>query len=73
MAAAKLFVDDVATGPSSTNSNIPISKGVPAVTLGSGGDGSGAHALHEWWVNNKGADAIKFILLVTVAEAGLAK
>lgn len=73
MAAAKLFVNDVSTHPSSTNSNIPISKGIPAVTLGSGGDGGGAHALHEWWVNKNGADAIKFILLLTVAEAGLAK
>lgn len=73
MASAKLFVTDVSTHPSSTNSNIPISKGIPSVTLGSGGEGGGAHSLHEWWVNNKGADAIKFILLLTVAEAGLAK
>ena len=73
MASARLFVDEVSTSPSSTNSNIPISKGIPAVTLGSGGDGGGAHSLHEWWVNKNGADAIKFILLVTVAEAGLAK
>lgn len=73
MSAAKLFVPEVSTHPSSTNANIPISKGIPAVTLGSGGDGGGAHALQEWWLNNKGADAIKFILLVTVAEAGMAK
>ena len=75
IAAAKLFVDEkeIKTGPSSTNSNIPISKGIPSVTLGSGGDGGGAHSLHEWWMNKDGSDAIKFILLLTVAEAGLAK
>lgn len=33
---------------SSTDSNIPISLGIPAVTLGSGGQGGRAHALDEW-------------------------
>ncbi len=32
---------------SSTDSNIPISLGIPAVTLRSGGDGTGNHALDE--------------------------
>jgi len=57
----------------STNSNIPISKGIPAVTLGRGGVGSSAHSLNEWWMNTNGADAIKLTLLITVAEAGLDK
>lgn len=35
-------------GASSTDSNIPISLGVPAVTIGSGGKGGRAHALDEW-------------------------
>lgn len=35
-------------GASSTDSNIPISLGVPAVTIGSGGSGGRAHALDEW-------------------------
>lgn len=33
---------------SSTDSNIPISLGIPAVTIGSGGGGGRAHALDEW-------------------------
>ena len=57
----------------STNSNIPISKGVPAVTIGRGGVGGGAHALTEWWVNDKGHLAIQNALLILVSEAGLAK
>ncbi len=57
----------------STNSNIPISKGIPAVTIGRGGDGGGAHALTEWWLNNKGHLAIQNALLILVSEAGLAK
>ncbi|HET6970841.1 MAG TPA: M20/M25/M40 family metallo-hydrolase [Phenylobacterium sp.] len=35
-------------GASSTDSNIPISLGIPAVTIGSGGEGGRAHALDEW-------------------------
>lgn len=33
---------------SSTDSNIPMSLGVPAATMGSGGTGGRAHALDEW-------------------------
>lgn len=34
--------------PSSTDSNIPISLGIPAITLGAGGGGFRAHALDEY-------------------------
>ena len=32
----------------STDSNVPMSLGIPAVTIGSGGGGDRAHALDEW-------------------------
>jgi tripeptide aminopeptidase len=35
--------------PSSTDSNIPISLGIPAVTLGGGGKSGGAHSIGEWY------------------------
>lgn len=73
MAAAKYFNAEISTSPGSTNSNIPISLGIPSVTIGRGGIGGGAHSLHEWWMNKEGAEAIKFALLLTVAEAGMAK
>jgi acetylornithine deacetylase/succinyl-diaminopimelate desuccinylase-like protein len=57
----------------STNSNIPISMGIPAVTIGRGGEGGAAHSLNEWWLNKNGAEAIKLALLLTVSEAGYAK
>ncbi|MCU1330371.1 MAG: peptidase [Bryobacterales bacterium] len=34
---------------SSTDANIPISMGVPAVTMGGGGTGGNAHSLAEWY------------------------
>lgn len=60
-------------GVGSTNSNIPFSKNIPAVTIGRGGVGGGAHALDEWWVNDKGHLAIQGALLLVLAEAGMAK
>lgn len=34
---------------SSTDANLPISLGIPAMTLGSGGIGAGAHSPEEWY------------------------
>ena len=34
---------------SSTDSNLPISLGIPAATLGGGGQGSGSHSPGEWY------------------------
>ncbi|MFV1986115.1 MAG: M20/M25/M40 family metallo-hydrolase [Gemmatimonadota bacterium] len=58
---------------SSTDSNIPISLGIPAITIGSGGTGGGAHSPGEWWINTNGHTAIQAALLILVAEAGLAE
>lgn len=35
-------------GFSSTDANVPMSLGIPAVRLGSGGSGGRAHTVHEW-------------------------
>ncbi|PWT81436.1 MAG: peptidase M20 [Blastocatellia bacterium] len=37
----------ISLGESSTDSNIPISLGIPAITIGTGGKGTGAHAPTE--------------------------
>ena len=58
---------------SSTDSNIPIALGIPAVTIGSGGVGGGAHSPAEWWINRDGHLGIQANLLLLVSEAGLAE
>jgi acetylornithine deacetylase/succinyl-diaminopimelate desuccinylase-like protein len=40
---------------SSTDSNLPMSLGIPAITIGSGGSGGRAHSLDEWIDVEKGA------------------
>ena len=71
-AATKVVGSEPALKISSTDSNIPISKGIPALTLGGGGIGKGAHSLGEYFVNKDGYLGIQRVLLVVVAQAGLA-
>src|SRR4030095_9514089 len=56
---------------SSTDSNIPISLGIPAITLGVGGVFSNCHSLAEWYEPTGRELGIKRLLLLTVALAGL--
>ncbi|MGB5354007.1 MAG: M20/M25/M40 family metallo-hydrolase [Woeseia sp.] len=57
---------------SSTDANLPISLGVPAVTMSRGGEGGDAHAPSEWWRNDEGHVAIQIGILTLLAEAGFA-
>ena len=54
----------------STDANIPISMGMEAITLGSGGSGGGAHTLQEWFDPEGREIALKRILLVLLMLAG---
>ncbi|MEQ9424373.1 MAG: M20/M25/M40 family metallo-hydrolase [Cyclobacteriaceae bacterium] len=56
----------------STDSNIPISKGIPSVTLGGGGIGKGAHSLGEYFVNTDGHVGIQRVLLIVAAQTQIA-
>jgi len=51
----------------STDANIPISLGIPAVARGAGGRGGDAHLLTEWYENVNGPAGIVRALLVALA------
>jgi tripeptide aminopeptidase len=56
---------------SSTDSNIAISLGVPAVTLGAGGASGSSHTLEEWY-DPRGRDhGLKRALLVALGAVGI--
>ncbi|HXF38175.1 MAG TPA: M20/M25/M40 family metallo-hydrolase [Blastocatellia bacterium] len=56
---------------SSTDSNIPISLGIPAITIGAGGISNNCHSLTEWY-EAAGRDlGLKRLLLLAVTLAGL--
>lgn len=70
MAASRHFGGNPRLKNSSTDSNIPISKGIPAVTLGGGGESGKSHSLHEWFLNKDGYKGIQKVFLVVTAQAG---
>ncbi len=73
MSTSQFFGADPVLSRSSTDSNTPISKNIPAVTIGRGGDGANGHSLNEWWLNKDGHIAIQRALLLLVSQAGLQK
>jgi tripeptide aminopeptidase len=56
---------------SSTDSNIPISLGIPAITLGVGGISSNCHSLTEWYEPDGRELGIKRLLLLIGMLAGV--
>jgi acetylornithine deacetylase/succinyl-diaminopimelate desuccinylase-like protein len=74
-AAVKGAGYDPVLGAGSTDSNVPISLGVPAVTIGSGGIGGRAHAPDEW-IDLPKAETVRGMtvgLSALIGMAGMAK
>ena len=55
----------------STDANVPISLGVPAIAIGAGGRGGGVHTSGEWYDNTDGTLGVARALTVLVAAAEL--
>lgn len=58
---------------SSTDANVPIARGVPAITLGAGGESGGIHTTEEWYENEGGPRGIERALLTGLAASGIAE
>jgi len=58
-------------GPSSTDSNIPMSLGIPAITIDGGGRGRGAHSLKESFDITNSHIGTQRALLITLGIVGL--
>lgn len=69
VAATRAVGHDHQLACASTDANVPIALGVPAVALGAGGRAGDAHLPTEWYENDKGALGIVRALLVTAAMA----
>lgn len=74
LAAGKSLGFDAPTGASSTDANLPMSLGIPAITIDGGGQGLGAHSLAEWY--DDGTDGYlgpQWALLIAVMLAGVTR
>jgi acetylornithine deacetylase/succinyl-diaminopimelate desuccinylase-like protein len=68
--ATKLLGVEPRLDQSSTDSNLPISLGIPAITLGAGGTSGSSHSLDEWY-DPRGRDlGLKRGLLVILGIVG---
>jgi tripeptide aminopeptidase len=56
---------------SSTDANVPMSLGIPAVAIGCGGLAGLAHTTDEWYRNVGGSDGVVRALYLTMLAAGL--
>ncbi len=72
MEATRLIGREPELATASTDSNVPISRGIPAIAIGAGGRGGDAHTPTEWFDNTDGRLGLARALGVVVGAAGLA-
>ena len=58
------------TTASSTDANVPLSLGIPAIAIGGGGESGNAHTVNEWFQDTDGAaGAVRALdILVRIAQ-----
>ena len=71
MEATRLVGAEPELASSSTDANVPISLGIPAVAIGAGGIGGGVHTTSEWYDNDGGVLGIERAMLALLGIAGL--
>ncbi|SEI89932.1 Acetylornithine deacetylase/Succinyl-diaminopimelate desuccinylase [Bhargavaea ginsengi] len=70
-ASEALGFEPILDQASSTDSNVPIHLGIPAVTLGGGGDFGGCHTLNEYFDPEGAFVGVQKIFLTVLALAGI--
>lgn len=69
--ATRILTIEPRLDQSSTDSNLPISLGIPAITLGAGGTSGASHTLAEWFDPTDRDLGLKRALLVVLGIVGL--
>jgi acetylornithine deacetylase/succinyl-diaminopimelate desuccinylase-like protein len=70
-AAGRRLGFTVPSTASSTDANIPISLGIPSLTIDGGGAGGGAHSLGEWFDTKDSHLGTQWALLLVLTLAGV--
>lgn len=66
-AATRALGEEPELVAASTDANVPLALGIPAIALGAGGRSGATHSLAEWYDNDGGPEGIQRLLLVVVA------
>jgi acetylornithine deacetylase/succinyl-diaminopimelate desuccinylase-like protein len=72
IAATRLVGRDPELASASTDANVPIGRGIPAIAIGAGGRGGSAHTCAEWYDNVDGVLGIARAMTIIVVMAGMA-
>jgi acetylornithine deacetylase/succinyl-diaminopimelate desuccinylase-like protein len=67
--ATRLIGREPELATASTDANVPISRGIPAIAIGAGGRGGDAHTAGEWFDNTDGQLGIARALGIVVGAA----
>ena len=70
MAATRALGREPVLSVSSTDANIPMSLGIPAITVGGGGEAGETHTTNEWYRNTNGSDGVTRALYLVLLAAG---
>lgn len=69
--ATRAIGEEPQPATSSTDANLPLALGIPAIALGGGGVSGNVHTENEWFENRDGAAGAIRILLLLASTAGL--
>jgi tripeptide aminopeptidase len=72
IAATRHVGHDVELAASSTDANVPMACGVPAVAIGGGGESGGTHTRDEWYRDAGGEAGVARAAAMVLLAAGLA-
>jgi tripeptide aminopeptidase len=71
LAFEKVGIELQQLGISSTDSNVPMSLGIPAITIAGGGNGGGAHSPDEWFTPTNSHEGPQTSFLIALAMVGI--
>jgi tripeptide aminopeptidase len=71
LAFDKVGIELQQLGISSTDSNVPMSLGIPAITIAGGGNGGGAHSPDEWFTPTNSHEGPQTSFLIVLAMVGI--
>jgi len=72
LAATRLVGREPDVATASTDANVPIARGIPAIAIGAGGRGGDAHTQAEWFDNTDGSRGVSRALTIVFGAAEMA-